>query len=236
MYRLTALTAALCGLMMLSGCGTSQRATAKKAYKHYVQQQARTKGNGAAQKKGGSPTGVKDNKGASAMGQVGSAKGSTANGKSGKTVKPTKASAEVRSACEKLGVGTSGVVDGRLYVEAASWLGVGYKYGGNKRSTGVDCSGLTGLIYQAVYGKALQRSSADVLAVDCKRIGKGELREGDLVFFRTDGKKSSTPNHVGIYLKDKMFIHSSTSRGVIVSSLEQDYYERNWISGGRVKR
>lgn len=234
MLRLAVLTLAFFGLMLLSGCGTTQRATAKKAYEHYVQQQqARTSGSIAAKKPGGAQSGSKDKKGASATGKGGSAKGSTANGKTGKA---TKVSADVRAACEKLGVGPLGVVDGRLYLEAASWLGVGYKYGGNKRSTGVDCSGLTGLIYQAVYGKTLQRSSADVLSVDCRRIGKGELREGDLVFFRTDGKKTSTPNHVGIYLKDNKFIHSSTSRGVIVSSLEQDYYVRNWIAGGRVKR
>ncbi|WP_286076278.1 C40 family peptidase, partial [Parabacteroides goldsteinii] len=61
------------------------------------------------------------------------------------------------------------------------------------------------------------------------------LQEGDLVFFKTGGGKKKTPNHVGIYLKNGKFIHTSTSRGVMVSSLSEPYYTRSWITGGRVK-
>lgn len=136
-------------------------------------------------------------------------------------------------ACARLGVSPNGVKNKALYIETASWVGTGYKYGGMSRS-GVDCSGLTGLIYKAVYGKNLSRSSAGILQDNCKRISKSGLREGDLVFFRTDGKRSKTPNHVGIYLKEDKFIHSSSSKGVIVSSMAQDYYVRNFITAGRV--
>lgn len=143
-----------------------------------------------------------------------------------------KPSGSLSKACAKLGVSSSGVKNSALYIESASWIGTKYKYGGMSRN-GVDCSGLTCLIYKTVYGKSLSRSSAGILSDNCKTIKKSNLREGDLVFFRTDGKKSKTPNHVGIYLKENKFIHASTSKGVIVSSLEQDYYVRNFIAAGR---
>jgi cell wall-associated NlpC family hydrolase len=139
-----------------------------------------------------------------------------------------------KSNCSKLGVNASSTDNARLYSECASWLGASYKYGGTTKS-GVDCSGLVYMVYKAVFGKTLTRQSAGMLTDNCTRITKSQLREGDLVFFRTDGKKSSTPNHVGIYLKENKFIHASTSKGVVVSDLLQSYYVTNWITGGRVK-
>ncbi|MDR1161591.1 MAG: C40 family peptidase [Tannerellaceae bacterium] len=122
-----------------------------------------------------------------------------------------------------------------LYSEASGWLGVKHLYGGNTRR-GVDCSGLVVQIYTNVYRKKLRRSSADMLKYNCKKVSRGRLREGDLVFFRTGSSgKKTIPNHVGIYLKNQHFIHASTSRGVIVSDLSDPYYLRNWITGGRVK-
>lgn len=136
--------------------------------------------------------------------------------------------------CKKLGVKATSGDNQKLYAECASWIGAPYKYGGSTKK-GTDCSGMTFTIYKAVYGKTLTRTSAGMLSDNCKKISKKELREGDLVFFRTDGKRSSTPNHVGIYLKENKFIHASTSKGVIVSDLNQEYYVENWIAGGRVK-
>ena len=105
----------------------------------------------------------------------------------------------------------------QLYVESAAWLGVPYRGGGNSKR-GVDCSGLTSHLYKKVYHKKLKR--------------KRNLREGDLVFFH-NGRKKRIASHVGIYLKDNKFIHASTSRGVIISSLNEDYYRKHWLSGGR---
>ena len=136
--------------------------------------------------------------------------------------------------CSKLEVNASSSDNAKLYSECASWLGAKYQYGGTTKS-GVDCSGFVYMVYKAVYGKTLTRQSAGMLTDNCTKITKSQLREGDLVFFRTDGKKSSTPNHVGIYLKENKFIHASTSKGVVVSDLLQSYYVTNWITGGRVK-
>lgn len=121
-----------------------------------------------------------------------------------------------------------------LYNEGAKWLGVPHRTGGLTKK-GVDCSGFVSIIYREIYGIKLERSSADMLKYNCKKIGRSKLREGDLVFFRTNKGKKKIPNHVGIYLKNGRFIHTSTSQGVIVSSLSEPYYERTWLTGGRVK-
>ena len=119
-----------------------------------------------------------------------------------------------------------------LYNEGARWLGVPHRLGGLTKK-GVDCSGFVAIVFREVYGKQLARSSADMLKHNCKKISRADLREGDLVFFRTGRGKKNVPNHVGIYLKNGKFIHTSTSNGVIVSSLSEPYYVRSWLAGGR---
>lgn len=121
-----------------------------------------------------------------------------------------------------------------LYAEAATWLGVSYRPGGTSRQ-GVDCSGLVGNLYNKVYRKQLSRSSQDIAKKDCRRIGRSSLKTGDLVFFNTSSKRRRGINHVGLYLKNGKFIHASTSRGVIISNLQENYYRKAWKQGGRVK-
>lgn len=119
----------------------------------------------------------------------------------------------------------------RLLEEARRWMGTAYRYGGNSRS-GVDCSGLTSQIFVNALQIKLPRSSAQQSDY-CRRIDRSDLMEGDLVFFRTGSKGVS---HVGMYVGDGRIIHSSTSRGVILSSLDEDYYRRTYHSSGRVER
>ena len=122
-----------------------------------------------------------------------------------------------------------------LYNAGAHWLGVPHRMGGLTKR-GVDCSGFVTIIYREVYGKELSRSAREMLSKDCKKVSRSKLKEGDLVFFRTESGRKKIPNHVGIYLKNGKFIHTSTSRGVMVSSLSEPYYARTWICGGRVKQ
>lgn len=121
----------------------------------------------------------------------------------------------------------------RLYIESAQWIDVPYRTGGTSKR-GVDCSGLTSNIYRAVYHKHLERSSDRQRTENCRKVRKGKLEEGDLVFFH-NGRDKRRATHVGIYLKDGHFIHASTSQGVIVSQLDEPYYKRCWMQGGRVK-
>jgi lipoprotein Spr len=119
----------------------------------------------------------------------------------------------------------------RKFIETcASWLGTPYKYGGTSKS-GADCSGFAGQVYNAAFGKTIGRSSRDIFD-QCKEIPKGSLREGDFVFFKIKSKKIS---HVGIYLTQGYFIHASTSKGVIVSNLNEEYYQKTYAGGGRLK-
>ncbi|WP_455585799.1 C40 family peptidase [Bacteroides sp.] len=120
----------------------------------------------------------------------------------------------------------------KLYLEAAEWIGVPYRAGGDSKR-GVDCSGLTSHIYRKVYHTKLSRST-DEQRKESNKVAKRNLREGDLVFF-TSSRSGRKVAHVGIYLKDGKFIHASTSRGVIVSHLNEPYYTKHWISGGRVR-
>lgn len=131
----------------------------------------------------------------------------------------------------KMGIAVSTKDDLFLYEEAASWLGTPYRYGGTSRG-GVDCSGFTGNIYRKVYRVKLHRSVNDIYTKDIEKVRRGQLREGDLVFFKLSGKRK--PSHMGIYLKDGYFIHASTSKGVMISSLNSDYYRKSFVSGGRV--
>lgn len=123
-----------------------------------------------------------------------------------------------------------------LYREAASWLHVPHMDGGTSRN-GTDCSFLVYSIYKTVYHKTLERNSAAMLNKNCKRISRGRLKEGDLVFFNTGSKSKSDRyiSHVGIYLKDNKFLHASTIKGVNVSDLDEDYYRKTWVCGGRVR-
>lgn len=113
-----------------------------------------------------------------------------------------------------------------FFLESASWLGVPYKYGGESKS-GVDCSGLACAIYRNVFSLSLPRTSAKQYYTLNDRNEK-YLYGGSLLFF-TSPSSSGAPAHVGLYLKDGKFIHSSSSRGVIVSSLNEAYWKNNLI-------
>lgn len=118
----------------------------------------------------------------------------------------------------------------KLYSFIDSWYGVKYRYGGMSKS-GVDCSGFCNVLYSQVYKKQIRRTTSE-LSRDIDRVSKGRLNEGDLVFFNISKKKNS---HVGIYLKNNKFVHASSSKGVIISSLDNPYYKKTYNKGGRLR-
>lgn len=129
-------------------------------------------------------------------------------------------------------VGKSSKIRQKIVHEAESWLGVPYKYGGNDKREGTDCSGMVLAVYRDVTGIKMPRNSA-AQAEFCNRIGERDLKPGDLVFFAT-GKDKERISHVGILTGEGRFIHSSTSKGVIESDLETPYYRRTFRCYGRV--
>ena len=117
----------------------------------------------------------------------------------------------------------------QLYDAIEKWYGTPYKMGGCSL-TGIDCSCFTLTIYETVYGIKLNRRAMDMVK-DIQLIDRKELREGDLVFFKNNGKI----NHVGIYLKEDMFVHASSSKGVMISKLTENYWNSRFYKGGRHK-
>lgn len=107
------------------------------------------------------------------------------------------------------------------------WWGTRYRYGGTGKS-GIDCSAFTGLLMTSVFSIAMPRTAREQYAA-CQKLKEDEMQEGDLVFFNTRGGVS----HVGVYLGDGYFVHSSCSNGVTISNLEDSYYRRRFIAGGR---
>jgi lipoprotein Spr len=110
------------------------------------------------------------------------------------------------------------------------WFGTKYRMGGETKK-GIDCSALTSSLLLAVYGFVVPRTARQQYKVT-KHLRKDDLHEGDLVFFNTHGGVS----HVGLYLENDYFVHASSSQGVTISSLDDQYYAKRFICGGRIEQ
>jgi hypothetical protein len=115
---------------------------------------------------------------------------------------------------------------------AKQFIGTRYVYGGTSLTKGVDCSGFVYSVFKYI-GVNLNRSARDQFK-NGTAISKSELQTGDLVFFATGGGR--TISHVGIYIGDGEFIHSSSSnkRGIVISNLNDSYYVRTYANACRV--
>lgn len=115
---------------------------------------------------------------------------------------------------------------------AKQFLGTPYVYGGTNLNTGVDCSGFVYCVYKS-FGINLNRSSRDQIS-NGTRVDKANLQMGDLVFFNTGG--NSQISHVGIYIGNNQYIHSTDSKnqGVTISSLSNSYSSSTYVGACRV--
>ena len=109
------------------------------------------------------------------------------------------------------------------------WFGTRYRLGGSSKS-GIDCSALMQVFFTALYGVTLPRTAKEQYNTS-RKISRTELKEGDLVFFNTTGGIS----HVGMYLQNNKFVHASTSGGVTISDLFEDYWTKRFVGVGRVE-
>lgn len=110
------------------------------------------------------------------------------------------------------------------------WWGTPYALGGSSKR-GVDCSYFTLDVMNAIYKTNLKRTAAEQYE-QSEKIDWSDLKEGDLIFFKTDGSRSIT--HVGIYMTNNKFAHASTSQGVTISDLSEPYWQKRLYSLGRV--
>lgn len=125
-------------------------------------------------------------------------------------------------------VAVSATSNMKLFDFVYEWIGTPYRFGGGTKK-GIDCSAFTKTLYSQVFNIDIKRNSRDIFSM-VSPVKKDELKEGDLVFFKIHSRSIS---HVGIYLGNSRFAHAS-SRGVAVSSLDDDYYSRYFYKGGRV--
>jgi len=130
---------------------------------------------------------------------------------------------------QTLGVHLAQTENKSLLQTITDWIGTPYSYGASSRR-GTDCSGFVSQVFHKVYGITLKRSSRSMFST-VQHVAKDEMKAGDLVFF-SHGRGNIY--HVGIYLKDGKFAHSACNGGVMVSSLNQPYYHRNFYAAGRV--
>ena len=110
-----------------------------------------------------------------------------------------------------------------------SYLGRPYK-GKSNSDPGLDCSEFTGEVFRKFNGIRLPRTSADQYKTG-KKIPANRLRYGDLVFFRTERNRVS---HVGIFVGHGNFIHASTSRGVVITGMDEKYWLKRYAGGRRI--
>ena len=121
----------------------------------------------------------------------------------------------------------------QLINEASENLGSRYRSGGTTPE-GFDCSGLMYSTFKK-FDITLPRSSVDMAKIG-RKLDEDDIRKGDLIFFKTNGR--SVINHVGMVTEindeEIKFIHSSTQKGVIISSTKEPYYGKTFTQANRI--
>jgi hypothetical protein len=112
--------------------------------------------------------------------------------------------------------------------EYRNWKGVPYRFGGTTKK-GVDCSGFVQAVYKNSFQINIVRNTEEQ-AKSGLFVNRNALKVGDLVFFKTRWKV----RHVGIYLGDNQFVHASTSKGVVISSLNNVYWKKKYWQSRRI--
>lgn len=115
---------------------------------------------------------------------------------------------------------------------AISLIGTPYKFGGKSPETGMDCSGFVGHVFKQTTGAQLP-ASAQQISQHGQPLQSSELQPGDLVFFNTLNRAFS---HVGIYLGENRFVHSTSSATgtVMVSNMGDGYWSKRFDGARRL--
>ncbi|MFC7685749.1 NlpC/P60 family protein [Ureibacillus sp. GCM10028918] len=117
-----------------------------------------------------------------------------------------------------------------LTTTAYKYIGVPYSYGGTT-TNGFDCSGFTQRVFSDL-GINLGRTTSAQYSTG-NAVSKSNLAVGDLVFFNTSGRGVS---HVGIFVGNGQFVHSSSSKGVTVSKLSESYWANRYLGAKQIAK
>jgi cell wall-associated NlpC family hydrolase len=125
----------------------------------------------------------------------------------------------------RVDLGNSALVRQQLHAQYLQWKGTRYQVGGLSRR-GIDCSGFMYVTFKSKLGIVLPRST-ELQAQTGEAVSRSALRTGDLVFFKT----GMFIRHVGVYLERGRFLHASTTRGVMISEMDDAYWKsRYWLA------
>jgi|SRR5271165_1747584 len=138
-------------------------------------------------------------------------------------VAPAMAGSERRAAAMPVGE--------QITAYALTLIGDPYRPRGVRPETGFDCSGLVQHVFERTQGIELPRTARDMARVG-RRVARGDLKPGDLVFYSTQGR---TFSHVGIYIGGGRFVHAPSSGGrVCIVDMENTYWRHHYSGGRRV--
>ena len=135
----------------------------------------------------------------------------------------------VKVAVERVDLSDTAKVKQILNQQYKDWRHVRHRMGGVSKN-GIDCSGLVYQTYRTKLGIDIPRSTEHQSKVG-QSITKGKLRSGDMVFFKT----GIFTRHVGMYIDDDNFLHVSSSKGVMISNLENSYWRSAYWKAKRIK-
>ena len=116
-----------------------------------------------------------------------------------------------------------------FFSNVSQYFGTRYRLGG-QTPAGFDCSGFVRFMFDKVFNMSLPRSSKEMSALGNK-VSKDDLQPGDLVFFHS---KSQRINHVGIFIGNDSFVHSSLTKGITEDQLKHEYYEKRFAGAVRL--
>lgn len=119
-------------------------------------------------------------------------------------------------------------IQDKLEIEYQKYKGIPFKYGGTTKR-GFDCSGFVNAVYFNAFNIDLPRTTT-LMSKQGEKKSKSNLKPGDLVFFRPSRKYM----HIGIYVGDGQFMHSSTSKGIIKSKLNNLYWKNKYRFSRRI--
>lgn len=140
-----------------------------------------------------------------------------------------------------LGVPAKQIKNIALFEFIDDWMNTPYKLGGETKN-GIDCSFFTQYVFHGVYGNLIERTAQKQFdAPDTNKFrGQHNLKQGDLIFFNSKGSEFEDISHVGFYLGNNRFVHSTSRRadsgggnGVQISNLKKQPWQRMFVAGGK---